>query len=463
MRVPQTAPSLAKLFDRSVDAALFAKILDAPSATLPDGRYLHWNELRHRDPPPGWTREMWWLGMKFRRSCKAQAIEAMKRVYGAGFEFVALAEVQRKLHEFDRVNVGREILSALGDPDAQREYRLRQLVEEAISSSEIEGARPTTRDIARQMLRERREPTSLDERMIANNWRAMERLRELHVARTPLTLEHLLELHRILGEGALEVPDAAGRFRTPEHKVAVTDADGTIWHYPPDANGLRERMTQLLAFANGESAAEEAFVHPIVRAIVCHFWLAYEHPFRDGNGRMARALFYWCMLRHDYEVAEFLSISGPIDRRRKAYYLAFAHVETDAGDLTYFVLHQLEVMRIALDELLQHVKQRAERLRELSSLVAAYDELNHRQRSLLQHAIRHAEQGQTIEGHASSHGVHYLTARKDLNDLEQRKLMRSRKVGKLKRYYAAQSLVGKSRRIGRGGSARRAHGVSAKQ
>jgi Fic family protein len=50
---------------------------------------------------------------------------------------------------------------------------------------------------------------------------------------------------------------------------------------------------------------------------------------------MARALFYYCLLRHGYEVAELLSLSGPIDRSPTAYYLAFAHVERDTGDLTY--------------------------------------------------------------------------------------------------------------------------------
>lgn len=255
-----------------------------------------------------------------------------------------------------------------------------------------------------------------------------------------MTVPHLLELHRILGEDALEVDGAAGTFRGVEHDVTVSDLEGTVWHRPPDATGIEARVAALLRFANGDDEDPSGFLHPIVRAIVAHFWLGYEHPFRDGNGRMARALYYWCMLRHGYEVAEFLSISGPIDRSPKAYYLAFAHCESDAGDLTYFVLHQLKVMQEALDDLLQHLTRRAERLQALGKLVASFDALNHRQRSLLEHAIRHPVEGQSIEGHARSHRVHYLTARSDLADLEARGLLQSRRVKKVKRYYPSEQL-----------------------
>jgi Fic family protein len=365
----------------------------------------------------------------------------MELSYDRAFGVVQLPSIQRSLHEFDRVNVGDKILSALGNADARVEYQVRQLIEEAISSSEIEGARPTTRELARQMLRENRPPTSRDERMIVNNLRAMQRLRELHTEGSALDLAHLFELHRILGEDALDVEGATGVLRGPQHDVVVSDMEGNVWHRPPPAQGIEERVVQLLRFANGESDDTGEFIHPIIRAIVAHFWLGYEHPFRDGNGRMARALYYWCMLRHGYEVAEFLSISGPIDKSPKAYYLAFAHTETDGGDLTYFVLHQLEVMRAALDDLIDHLTRRAERLRALSALVASFDSLNHRQRSLLEHAVRHPTQGQSIEGHATSYRVHYLTARSDLADLEQRGLLRSRRVQKVKRYYPSDALL----------------------
>lgn len=443
MRFPKLPPDarahLARLMSND-GAALFAA-----SPVLPDGRYLHWDELRYRTPPEDLAPADWWAATKFARLKASNGIAAMERCYGTPFTITELPAIRRALHEFDRANVGDQILTALGNPDAKGEYRVRQLIEEAISSSEIEGARPTTREAAQQMLRESRKPRSHDERMILNNLRAMERLRQLHESGERLTVARLLELHRILGDDALEVDDAAGKFRNSKHDVTVSDKEGNVWHRPPDADGLEQRVARLLEFAHGDEANEAEFIHPIVRAIVTHFWLGYEHPFRDGNGRIARALYYWCMLRHGYEVAEFLSISGPIDRSPKKYYLAFAYAETDGNDLTYFVLHQLDVMQQALHGLLDHLKSRVERLKELSQSIATFDALNHRQRSLLEYAVRHTSHGATIEGHAKSHGVHYMTARSDLADLEQRGLLTSTPT-KPKRYFPSESLMAQKSR-----------------
>jgi Fic family protein len=337
--------------------------------------------------------------MNMRRQRDVTALKGMREVDPhVPFRFAAIDSIQRSLHDFDRANVGSAILSALGNPDAKLEYQIRQLIEEAISASEIEGARPTTGDLARQLLRERRPPTSRDEKMIVNNLRAMERLSQLHRAGEPLTIEPLLELHKILGENALEIDGTEGQFRTSEHRVEVSDMDGNVWHTTPPAEGLEERERRLLVFANCEDDAKPGFVHPIIRAIVVHFWLGYEHPFRDGNGRIARALYYWCMLKSGYDVAEFLSISGPIARNPNAYYKAFAS-SVDDGDLTYFSIHQLEVMRVALEERLEHLRERAARLRAFSLVVASFDQLNYRQRSMLDFAIRHPRQGQTIESY----------------------------------------------------------------
>lgn len=191
---------------------------------------------------------------------------------------------------------------------------------------------------------------------------------------------------------------------------------------------------------DGSVDGQNTFIHPVLRAIIVHFWIGYEHPFRDGNGRIARALYYWCMLRHGYEIAEFLSISGPIDRSPKAYYTAFAHTESDDGDLTYFVLHQLEVMRDALQELMNHLKERAASMAELARTVAGFDMLNHRQRAVLQHAVHHPLESYTIEAHVESHRVHYQTARSDFADLCDKGYFLVRRVGKGKRYFPAEAL-----------------------
>lgn len=446
MRLPARPPDEFAVLRGAGDREAWWRLVTEGRPTPEDGRYLHWDQVRRRSPPEGVTLEQWWGAMRIARRQLRVPVEPMVAAYGEEFGFVRTDQVQRAVHELDRANVGRLLVAALDNEDALTEYRIRQLLEEAISSSVIEGARPTTREEARRMVREEQKPASRDERMILNNWRGMQRILELHQEDRPLQLDDLLELHRILGEDALDTPGTEGAFRTARDEVRVEDTEGNVWHTPPDATGLEDRLRALLRFADGHDEGGSGFIHPIVRAIVAHFWLGYEHPFRDGNGRMARALFYWCMLRHGYEMAEFLSISGPIDRRPTAYYLAFAYTETDHGDLTYFILHQLDVLHEAIRELKQHLEDRAVRVKDLKRLVSQAGELNHRQRALLQHAIRHPLESYTIVGHSGSHGVHYHTGRSDLADLAERGLLVPRQAGKGKRFHLSSDLQARLQR-----------------
>jgi Fic family protein len=354
------------------------------------------------------------------------------------FWFCRLDAIERATHELDRRDAVREMLEGITDESLRHQYRFDQLIEEAINSSVLEGARLTTRAQAKAMIRNQRAPRSRGERMVMNNYTAMVRLQEL--AHTEMGLDDLLELHRILGEDALDCDGGAGRLRTVSDDVRIVDTrTGEVWFTPPSADELPARIARMLAFANNDNPAP--FLHPLVRAIVLHFWLAYLHPFVDGNGRMARALFYWQMLRSKYDFAQYLSISGPIDRSPRSYYLAFCHTETDQGDLTYFLLHQLAVLRRATDDLVSHLKERSQRLNELANSLRRASELNGRQRSALSWVARYPQEGLTIVGHANSHGVTYLTARKDLLGLESAGHLKKRRVGKADVFYPTKKLL----------------------
>src|SRR3546814_850888 len=115
-----------------------------------------------------------------------------------------------------------------------------------------------------------------------------------------LRCDRFLERHLLLMREALEVPAQAGRLSAAEDNVIVQDrGDPTITrHVPPPADELPARLQALCDFANARDEGE--FLHPIVRAIAVHFQIGYDHPFCDGNGRTARALFYWSMLSSGY-------------------------------------------------------------------------------------------------------------------------------------------------------------------
>jgi Fic family protein len=291
-------------------------------------------------------------------------------------------------------------------------------MEEAIRSSQLEGA-TTSRRVAKEMLRSGREPADRSERMILNNYRALQFMREVGRRLSP---EIVFELHRILTEHTLDNPEAAGRLQRPDEDRVAVWFDDEIVHEPPPADQLPTRLKELCKFANEDENARQ-FVHPVVRAIVLHFWLAYDHPFEDGNGRTARALFYWYMRTRGYWLVEYLSISRILRNAPSQYARSFLLTETDNRDVTYFIDYQLRVIKRAIKELHDYLGRKAEELRNVERLMKRSPAFNHRQLALLSYALRNPDGFFTFRTHADSHGVTHETARNDLLPLVEKGLL----------------------------------------
>lgn len=405
-------------------------------------KYLHWDELRHRPVPTGQSLESWWLALKLGRRAKARAIPLLDQA-GLPFQFGIPDLVAQRLHAIDRgLGFAVELPQSVTAPANRDQYIISALVQESITSSQLEGA-VTTREVAKELLRTGRPPRDNSERMILNNYATMQHIRSLR--HRQLTADLVKELHACVTEGTLERPDAAGRFRREDENVRVEDLEGTVYHVPPSASELPRRMDAMCAFANGETP--DYFMHPVVRAILLHFWLAYDHPFVDGNGRTARALFYWSMLRADYTLFEFISISQILLRAPARYARAFLHAETDDNDLTYFVLHQTQVIEEAVRALHDYVTRKTAEWREAERRLRGLQGLNHRQQALLTHALQRPGARYLIGGHQRSHGVAFQTARTDLFDLAGRGLLVIRKEGRVNAFYPARDLGEKLSRM----------------
>ncbi len=226
-----------------------------------------------------------------------------------------------------------------------------------------------------------------------------------------------------------EIPQtAAGRLRRAGEKRVVGDDYGEVYHEPPPADELVERMAAMCAFANRESP--DCFIHPAVRPITLHFWLAYDHSFVDGNGRTARALFYWAMLHHHYWEFEFISISNILRKAAVKYARSFLFIESDDNDLTYFLIAQTQVIRQAIFELHTYIEKKTMEMRDVESHMRALDYFNHRQVEVIRHALKHPNQRDTFASHQKSHNTAYQTARTDLMNLEEQGLLLSRKRGR---------------------------------
>jgi len=440
MKWPGTPPPLNELWRKYLDAKRLPDFLDL--ASEPHGDYPHWDTLRHLTPPKGLSSEEWWLGIKMRREGLLKQMPLLDKD-GRPFRFGVPDLVQEELHNID-AGAGRSIgiPEPIVNPQTRDRYLVRSLIEEAITSSQLEGA-ATTRQVAKEMIRTGRPPRDTSERMILNNYQTMQRIVELKAQ--PLSPEMVFDIHRLVTEQTLEEPTAAGRFRRPDERRVVGDDSGEIFHDPPPAAELPARLEAMCDFANGKTPG--FFVHPAVRAILLHFWLAYDHPFVDGNGRTARALSYWAMLHQGYWLFEFISISSILKKAPAQYGLSFLRCETDDNDLTYFVVAQTRVIRRAIDELHSYIGRKTAEVRELEARVQALALFNHRQAELIRHALKYPYQEYTIAGHRKSHNVAYQTARTDLLDLQARGVLASRKRGKKMVFTPPRDLSERLRRM----------------
>ncbi|MGH7549675.1 MAG: Fic family protein [Gemmatimonadota bacterium] len=448
MRLPLSPPPLDRLLEGPDVTGRLQKVIRA-DALKPthNGKYLHWDELRYRTPPDDLSVEDWWMGVKFARQGMMRETPLRDRK-GRPFSYTLADPVLELISGIDRDASGRiEISEQVTNPEIRDRYIVTSLIEEAASSSILEGAATTVKR-AKEMIRSGEEPRDRSERMILNNYRAMRIIRDL--TDEPLNPDTIFRLHRILTTDTLDDPAAAGRLRRPddpEEDVVVTDRqDGTTLHVPPDAEELPDRLERMCAFANDDQA--EPYLPPVLRAILLHFWLAYDHPFVDGNGRTARALFYWSMLRQGYWLTSFVSISGILRRAPAKYARSFLYTETDDNDLTYFILHQLHVLWRAIDGLGEFLAMKAREIRKVERLLRPSVGLNHRQLALLAHALRHPGTRYTIESHQTSHDIVYQTARTDLHELADRHLLVRRKVGRKYVYSPPADLVQRLQQLG---------------
>lgn len=432
---PEPAPPgelSAAEFPRMLEAMQSGELSDVIRRANRD--YLYWDRLKQLPMPDGVAPESAWHFVKMLRGIDRKPTPVVD-THGHSFTYMLTDEIQRCLHMIDRDAGGRITSADAGIPEyAQRRYLVSSLMEEAIASSQIEGA-ATTRRVAKDMLRTGRKPRDRAERMIINNYRTITMLRE-HPDE-PFSPGLIIRIQASLTEGTLDDTADVGRLRTDDEVLVHDNATGAVLHVPPPASQIEYELTRLCDWVNDEGGE---FQHPVLRACILHFWLAYLHPFADGNGRTARALFYLYLLKHGYRLLEFVPVSRVILRRRGQYDRSYLYAETDDADMTYFLVFHLHAVESALKELWEYIERRARRDRELAGMVTTDAKLNYRQRALLSRAIADRTSEFTVESHRASHGVSYPTARADLLELRDRGYLTMRTEGRAFVFSPAEDL-----------------------
>ena len=365
IRVPKPFSELVKEVEYKKVVMLFGRYHE----TDRKGRYLHWDEFKWRVERDD-DEIAAWVATKITRKARAKHLQ-LQADKESCFIYSIPDSLSASLYSIDKmIGKGQEIRDGnnfISSSDKQHYFVKSLMLEEAITSSQLEGA-STTREVAQEMLKKSLTPKDKSQQMIFNNYQLMKKVIERKDE--DLSIEFILELHRIATYKAIDNEAISGHLRQ-DNNIIVTDLYGENVFYPPKSHTIQARLNNLCDFANQDHSQGLDFIHPIIKAIILHFMIAYIHPFGDGNGRTARAIFYWSILRSsDYWLFEYVSISKFIKEKRGAYDKAFIYTETDDFDLTYFIYNQVDTIEKAIKSLYEYIDKKRDEFYEFMNWMA---------------------------------------------------------------------------------------------
>lgn len=369
--------------------------------------YYYWDKVKYLEMPEGIQPVEVWSFAKFRRLQSPYKIKFGQYKFG----WFLPTKIQQSLHLFDlHIGGSLETRSLIPANDKNR-YLISSIMEEAIASSQIEGA-VTTRKHAKEMLRKSLTPKNKSEQMVLNNYITIQKI--LTIKDEALTVEKLLEIHKLVSTDTLDEKEEEGAIRKSDDVNVVDIMDGEIVHYPPHVSELPQLLEDLCEFFNNDNPS--LFIHPIIKGCIIHFMIGFIHPFTDGNGRTARALFYWYLLKKGYWLTEYLSISRLILRSKTQYAQAFLYTETDDNDLTYFIAYKIRTMKLAYDSLREYIQRKIEEKKQVSEFLKL-EGINDRQALILKWMYEEPSLLLTVKEVETRLAVSNQTARTDLQNL----------------------------------------------
>ncbi len=400
MHLPGNPPAIDEiLFDKQKSKDVLSEEVKEYAKDF-NKRYLHWSEVRLRDTGP-FDPDVVWARMKLSRMDGSVAL-----VFGGvRYNYFISDRIMKALHEFDlRAAVG--MFPDAVDSHRKAYYSVSSLMEESIASSQMEGAVTTTKR-AEEMLRKRIRPKDKSERMIVNNYNAMLFIKD-HTGQ-PLTPDFIKDIHSIVTDGTLD-EKYMGRFRDNDDVVVQDSLSGEVFHQPVPKEEVEPSISHLCDFINDESE----FLHPVIKGIILHYAVAFIHPFEDGNGRVARTLFYWYELKSGYWLMEYLALSRYIKDHKGKYEEAYVFGETDGNDMTYFILYNLKALMDSVDRFENYLKRKMAEERDIKAKLSGRG-LNDRQIRVVAGIMDGGTV--TVRSIVSQHKMSLNTARADIRVL----------------------------------------------
>lgn len=372
-----------------------------------ESEYLHWDKVKYLGFKKNDTNL--WKEIKLIRKLISKKF-VLNNKHTISLEYGVNDFLQQKLHYLDfNFGAGLQKEQLLSDLD-KHQYLSNALMEESIFSSMIEGA-TTTRVKAKDMLRKGKKPNNKSEQMILNNYKTIQYISENKSEE--ITIHKLFEIHKLVTENTLE-EENCGVFRNTNDVLVMNQITGEIVHTPPSFKELEELMQSFCDFFNNNP--KEEFIHPIVKASILHFLIGYIHPFVDGNGRTARALFYWYLLKNGYWLTEYLSISRVILKTKTQYEKAYIYSEIDEMNVSYFIHYQVKVLTQAFEDLKDYLSKKKKEENKLNKYLKV-SKINERQAQILYWIEEDANRYFSVKEIENVFSVTNQTARTDIEEL----------------------------------------------
>lgn len=213
------------------------------------------------------------------------------------------------------------------------------------ASTRIEGAMMTDEEIAR-FLRglKGKHPKGRDEQEVAGYADLIGRVFD-HWKTIMLSEGWILQCHSILLHFSEKDRTHRGTYKNAPNTVVMINAQGeqVVLFDPTPPHLVQKEMSEAIEWANGQ--LETRSVHPLLVIANFIFEFLAIHPFKDGNGRLSRALTNLLLLKSGYRYIPYVSLDEIIEETRADYYLALRATQknhkTDHEDITPWVLYLL--------------------------------------------------------------------------------------------------------------------------
>ena len=386
-------------------------------------RYVPLEDIKYRLENLGISQNHWpKLKQKIQTLRKMGAIPFFLKSIDKKFWYFPSDSINKKIHFVE--SLGNKLHHKIeAHSSLQKGFLANAKIEEAITSAIYEGAN-STRAKAKAFIASRNRAKNKDELMLVNNYLAMRWIKKHSTE--PVSNQLILKVHRLVSRNTLRGDDAnfCGKFR--DGPVYVGEHEG-ICH-----TKIEETLNEVIETINNHPR----FLHGLIKGILLHYFIAYIHPFFDGNGRTARTLFYFKMIKNDLKFVELLAISANLKEHGKRYEKSFELVKEYEWDMTFFIDFCLDSLVVALEKAERKVNSLI-RFSEFKDFMG----VNSNQVLLLQRMALNKHREITIAEYAGDLGKSREIARRELKDLLKKGLLREKKRGKKFIYFVESKRI----------------------